>query len=412
MASGSIRIFKRIVFAIIALPAVIVLLLASQHLRAPWYKFPAAKPFAGSRFYNPYEKMDSRHWLKANFHMHSHAWGGFTNGSQTEDSSLWKVYTGLGFKSLSISNYQNINTLYSDSTYYIPAYEHGYGIFKNHQLCLGAKKVDWFDMPLRQTIHQKQYMINRLRSTSQLVSINHPKFFGGYTPGDFTKLSGYDFIEVLNGYRNSEAHWDSALSAGRPAMLLADDDMHDLHNPREPARRFILVNAPTNNRNDIFSALKAGNSIGVYHILPHNESWESKKAWLDSMPEVDTITLAHDTLRIKLNRKALEFRFIGQGGKLLAKAAFADEAWYAMQQNDTYVRTVILFSTPSDREGLQYFLNPVFRTSDGQKPAMPAVQSDFRRTLSYRFVMLATAAFVVMNIIALRKRFRPKKPLT
>ena len=403
------KVLKTGLFLFLFFLIAVILLFSFNHLRAPKYKFPVAKPFNGEHFYNPYAGIDSLNWRKANYHMHSHVWGGMTNGSENVDSNLWKVYKGLGFESIGISNYQNINTLYQDSAFYIPVYEHGYGIFKNHQLCLGAKSVEWFDMPFKQSIDQKQYMINRLREQTELISINHPSFFKGYAPKDFSKLTGYDFVEVLNGFRNSIAHCDSALSAGRPAFLLANDDMHDISNPREPARRFLQINAPSNNRKDIFAALKAGAAFGVYIITPENETWEMKKERLDHLPMLKSVTVEKDTLKVSVNNEALEIRFLGQSGRLLYKICNSKVATYAIQPKDSYVRTQIIFSSPNDREGIQYFLNPVLRSADGSCPIMPEVHVDVYRTRVFRIIVIASALFLVANVFVLRKRARKRR---
>lgn len=400
-----IKIFKWIFFLLV----LFLLFMLGNHLIAPKYNFPQVQPFRGDKFYNPYANLDSLNWQRSNYHMHSHAWGGLTNGKGTEDKHIWQVYRDLGFSSIGISNYQNINSLNSDSSFYIPVYEHGYGIFKNHHLCLGAKKVVWFDMPYLQTISQKQYMLDILRKHTELISINHPSFFNGFSPEDFSQLTGYDFIEVLNGYRNSIPHWDSALSAGRPAFIMANDDMHNLSDPTEPARRFININSPTNNRNDIFASLVAGNAYGVYIITPKDETLEKKKHRLENLAVLTDVKISNDTLFVSLNKEAKEFRFYGSHGELVGKIAHAKKGYYVIKPTDSYVRTHIIYESPNDPEGIQYFLNPILRSADGSKPLMPKATVNTMETLVFRIIAIASVIFILVNIYILRKRFKRKR---
>lgn len=399
------KLFKGFLLLII----LFLLFMLSNHLIAPKYKFPAITAFQGNTFYNPYSNLDSLSWHRSNFHMHSHAWGGITNGKGTEDHHVWKVYKELGFSSIGISNYQNINTLNKDSAFYIPVYEHGYGIYKNHHLCLGAKKVVWFDMPYKQTLSQKQYMLDRLRPHTEFISINHPSFFGGFSPEDFSYLTGYDFIEALNGYRNSIPHWDSALSAGRPAFLMANDDMHNISDITEPGRRFITINSPSNTQSDIFTSLKAGNAYGVYIIMPKDETMQKKKDRFANLAILKSVKISNDTLFVELNKPAKEFRFFGNHGALVGKTAFTQKAWYVIKPEDTYIRTQILFESPNDPEGIQYFLNPILRSADGSKPKMPIAVVSAKETIVFRIIAIASVLFILTNFFVLRKRFKRKR---
>jgi hypothetical protein len=341
--------------------------------------------------------------------MHSHAWGGITNGSGNTSQEVWEVYRKLGYESIAISNYQFIDTLYSKEPYYLPVYEHGYGLFKSHQLVIGAKKVVWFDLPFGQNIHHKQYIINLLKKHAELISINHPAFFGGYKPEDFKYLTGYDLIEALNGYRNSIPFWDSALSAGRPSYLMADDDMHDISDPGEVSRRMIMVNALDNRRESIIHGLKTGCSYGIEMTMPGNESYEMKSERFTTIPVVKSVSVSGDSLHVNLDRKTLEIRFFGQGGKLLYRIAHTDRASYVLKAEDTYIRTVVLQSTPHDPEGLKLYLNPVYRTIDGKKPVIAAALPDHFSTWIYRIIGFGTLLFIILNIYFLRKKIRQNK---
>lgn len=395
-----LKFFWRLVKAILICLAIILLFPLLLYIVPARYNFPESSPFHGDQWFNPYRKMDSTHWLHANFHMHSRAWAGLTDGSENKDHHVYDTYRKAGFESVSISNYQSINKLYSDDSSYIPAYEHGYGLYKNHHLCLGAKKVVWFDLPYGQNIHHKQYILNKLRPTTEIISINHPSFFKGFRPDDFTELTGYDFIEVLNGFRNSVPHWDSALSAGRPAFILANDDMHDINNIKEIGRRFTVINAPSNARPQIINALKEGNAFGVFYQGEEDESLHDKTGNFAQLPVMKSFEIVNDTLRIELDTTAFEFRFFGQHGKLLKKTSGTRDAFYVLKPDDKYVRTVILFSTKSNPEGLQFFLNPVMRSAGGNKPEMP--QATINQTITVLTRIGLTLVFLLVILAYIR----------
>jgi hypothetical protein len=400
-----LKLLRTLLKALGLLFGILLIIFIFNYLITERYIFPIPKPFTGEKWFNPYQDMDSMHWQRTNLHMHSRAWGGITNGSDNSEHDIWEVYRNLGYKSIGISNYQNINKLYSDQPFYIPVYEHGYGFFKNHQLLIGARKVLWFDLPFGQNIHHKQYILNRLRSTTDMISINHPAFFGGYKPEDFKYLSGYDLLEILNGYRNSIAHWDSALSNGKPAFIMADDDMHDVSDPGEPSRRLIEVNSPDNHRENICSALREGKAVGVEIKMPDDENFEGKARRLDSLPMITSVRISGDTLQIAVNKKAMEFRFYGQGGEKLGKNSRTYHGSYILKPEDTYVRAVLIYPTPNDSEGITLYLNPVMRTADGKQPVLEAAVVDTHSTWVYRIVGFATVIFIIINIIYLRRRF-------
>ena len=100
----------------------------------PVYDFPLPQPFSGEKLYNPYQGMDSTHWRKANFHFHARAWGGLTSGRHNTNDAFYNTYKALGYDAPQISNYQSIEESFKDSSFYIPVYEHGFGIRKKHQI--------------------------------------------------------------------------------------------------------------------------------------------------------------------------------------------------------------------------------------------------------------------------------------
>ena len=310
------------------------------------------EPFQGEYLYNPYQNMDSL-WYIANFHAHSNSWGFLTDGRKNHLDSIYKVYNELGYTYINISNYNKITLKDMLS---IPCYEHGVNIYKRHQLCIGAKKVSWFDLFFWQKLKHKQHILNRLRKTAEFVAICHPEFSGSYEPKDFSSLYNYDAIEVFNHYRTSIAHWDSALSSGYYAVLLANDDVHDITKMNETGVCFTVINNDIAGSKPIIEQLKKGVHYGVRVVKQPNESLEVKKTRMANLVTPKTINLVDNLLNVELNKTVKEIRFIGQNGVVKHTLSDTCQATYRFIPEDTYIR-IELF----DDEGNYYIFNPVIR---------------------------------------------------
>jgi len=53
--------------------------------------------------------------------------------------------------------------------------------------------VQWFDFPFWQGRHQKQFIIDLVRSSSDLIAIDHPSRRHSYTPDDVTALTSASY---------------------------------------------------------------------------------------------------------------------------------------------------------------------------------------------------------------------------
>lgn len=335
-------------------------LLLIINLFVPVYDFDEPHAFSGSYLHNPYEGIDSTTWLRCNFHAHSRIAGGVTNGRNNTPQLIDSVYNILGFSHRGISNYNKICDFGSQRSDFIPAYEHGYGIFKIHQLCLNAQKARILDYPFWQTLSMKQHTLNQIGKHCELVIPAHPNFVkGGYRASDFKYLDNYKLMEVLNGYCLSPEHWDTALSNGHRIYLIGDDDSHNVFNINEIAKCFTLVASPITDSQHILAALKAGQTVGIFFPFDNSEKGnpEKKKKRLDTfLPHPIYIHLSNDTLRIAVSKNIQKAEFIGQDGKILKTENNIDEALYAIQENDCYVRTVLTFE-----DGTEMWLNPITR---------------------------------------------------
>lgn len=310
-----------------------------------------SKPFSGTQWFNPYQNLD-RHWYKASFHTHTIEWGGVTNGHQYP-SEVFQAYQSKGYDALAISNYKSI--LHRDSfpsgIHSLPAYEHGYNIFKSHLLALGAKKVSYWDFPLWQSRSMQQTLIHRLRACGEVVVMAHPAFFGGRRLQDMPSLGGYDCMEVMSHYRNSQPFWDAALSAGRLPWLIVNDDTHDIY--REAT--FVcwtMLNTDSCTEENLLHALKTGKTIGVNgkEGLNHNMLKE--------------VRVQQDTLLIRCEKNADSIFLISDGGKRVAAKVQSDFIQFQLTEEHTYVRAQIWNSETC------MLLNPIVRTETGNPPIL------------------------------------------
>src|SRR5688500_10437746 len=164
-------------------------LICSQYFRSKFYHFPEPKPFSGNHIFNPYSDISGQ-WLKSNFHAHTIAWGGLTNGHQTAEEIIDHYKNDLKYDVPVISNYHKTKQyLPVDSPLYFPVYEHGYNKGKSHHLVFGNEKVCFFDVNLWQTVHHKQFIIEHLAKKNPLISLNHPGMRNSFSYPDLSKLT-------------------------------------------------------------------------------------------------------------------------------------------------------------------------------------------------------------------------------
>ncbi len=392
----------------------------------PLYKPTGAIPFEGPYWYNPYQEVHpGGQWLRANFHAHSNAWGFVTSGRKNTVEDIVCKYDSLGYDIIGISDYHRITNPFAAGDaagtprgrLFVPVYEHGYNVMKTHQGAIGARKVYWNDYILPQTWSQKQHIIRKLKEKSRLVVLHHPAWMGGYSKKDMRSLTGYDLFEVLNDFWISEELWDVALSAGRPALLIAGDDAHNVFKQTDLARDLTMIFAGMTDSlledpedllegpegllkspEGVYRALESGAAYGieVTERLAHS-SVAQKREGLDALPLLQSCKICSDSLVVVLSGEALQFNFIGQDGRLL-KSVLCEaggsttvgnsgnsgsgsssgseagdrcaSAFYKLRPEDHYVRVKITLADSS-----HIYLNPVMRTKEKNgKPQMPPIQ--------------------------------------
>ena len=386
----------------IVLMAFLFLVIFWFYLRAPVYDFPPPKPFSGNSLYNPYEGLDSLNWRRSNFQVQSRVWGGITDGRKNDMHTIDSIFRALKYEVITTSDYMKINPWQNNLSTYIAVYEHGYGVRKNHQIVIGARRVNWIDFPVCQSLSHKQYILDVLRDNGDLVYIAHPKFAGGYRPEEMKYLTGYSGIEAVNYFRLSIEHWDSALSAGRYAAVLGDDDTHDITNPMEVGHRMTYIYSPSLDGDSIIAALKAHRQYAADIFRTPEETMEQKRAKIPSICRFHYLTLSGDTIKVGVSKNAESIRFIGQGGKEKGRMEDVSGAWYVFHPEDTYIRTEIHFS-----DGNVFYMNPVVRFDPPATPGNPSLATvNLYKTWVYRILLLASLVFIILNVIFIWKRLR------
>lgn len=360
------------------------------------YSFPEPQPFRGKYIYNPYHNIDKTKWEKANFHAHTMKFLDPAKKIARSAIILDSTYRSLGYNIIGISDYQSVNNFEIKNKWFIPEYEHGYQYYKNHQLVLNAKKINWLDYPFRQTLENKQFVIDQLKKdTAVLIAIVHPGYRKALSNHDFKYLSNYNCLEIANHERLFNEFYDTVLSNGHPVFVMADDDSHKLNDIKEVGISFNLINADPV-RDSVLKALRTGRSVAVkFNVSPYKTS-EEKRAALAKLPEISNIIFKSDTLSVILNQPVKTIRFISQGGyeKVLISDSSKGSCIFGPQ--DTYIRTEI-----ECYDGTIYFLNPLFRW-DGIRLTYYSHSFNALKTWVWRSVFIGLLVMVI--IILYRKR--------
>jgi hypothetical protein len=398
MIFKSIRFLFKLILWLVLLLAVIFFVI---YAIAPVYDFQEPEPFAGSNIHNPYQDMDSTLWKKGNFHAQSYSWFGITDGRKNSPDGIQAIYQQLGYDIALITDYQRINTYGEGSKNFIPGYEHGYGVRKTHQICLGASKVSWLDYPVYQNINHKQHVLNVLQNHNEIVALAHPFVRDGYLTEDMRLLTNYDLIEAVSHYTISLSHWDAALSAGHPVFIIANDDTHDIFNPTKVGRYCTFVNSPDLEAGAVLQALKTGKAFGARINMLENSDFVQKAKDHKNIPVIKSVEVRSDTLFVEVSKKASAFTFIGYNGMIKKSAANSVEAFYPIAPDDKYIRTEIIFD-----DNTQFYLNPVIRYR-GDAPSRPKpAEVNFMKTWMQRIIAAIIAIIIFIVVV---KILRPAK---
>jgi hypothetical protein len=367
--------------------ALLVVALALPYACAPIYRFPAARPFSGARLYNPYAQLHGT-WHLANLHAHGRAWNGLTNGRQS-DADVVRAYRERGYDVAGISDYFQIAAHSGVQT--MALYEHGFNIGKHHQIAIGARKVEWFDLPLWQGPSQKQYVIDRVAASAALVALAHPSIWpGGYSRTDLGQLTGYQLFELVNGRFTAEDLWDTALSSGRAVWAIGDDDTHDVTDPDRMAVAWNMIDAASSRSDDIIQALREGRSYAVSRTDGTPDRSDAR---------LSSVTTENGVVTIACSAPA-RISFVGQDGRMLRSMPDTTTASLVFADDDTYVRVAI--QTPHT----VMFLNPVLRYDGDLNKSVATI--DDPKTWAMRAAMILACAALLIGVF--RRRPGDRRP--
>ena len=354
------KIFKYLLYLALAFIAFLI----AMNIFVPVYVFDEPVPFHGDYLLNPYQDIDSTYWKCCNFHGHTRQYGGVTNGRNNGNAVYDSMYRLFGYDHVGISDYNKVNGYENGKDPgFIPGYEHGYNVWKTHQVCLGTKKVRRIDYFFYQTLSHKQHMLNKLAEQNRVVAVAHPSFVdGSYNVRDMKYLSNYKILEVLNGFVNSPEHWDMALSNGHLVYLIADDDTHDVLKVNDIALRITYLNAKDNDANQLYDALLSGKAVGIDFDLDRQEKMDHKvERFKRDIPYLNSAKLNVNDFAVSVTKPIRKAEFIGQNGIVLKEEHHTKEdtvfnVSYQIQPSDQYVRTVLTFF-----DGTTMWLNPITR---------------------------------------------------
>lgn len=346
--------------------ALLIVVLGVLYYQTEIFDFSDQKVAEKSPFYNPYQKWNKTKALKANFHAHSEAWKGVTNGHNTE-SQILDEYKKMGFAVAAVSNYHSISAQKDTACVYIPCYEHGFNTSKTHILAIDAKEVDHLDFPIGQTLSQKQTRIMNIKKTASLVALTHPGLMNGYTTKDLKVLKGYDLFEVLSPYYESFDLWDYALNNRNLSWIMANDDTHDL--VKQPAGRFFnFISPQSKTKFEVITALKAGNHL----------AYASEKGIIDV--NLEKIIIHNKTLSYSFSGKINRVKLVRNGEMHMIDP----KGEIVLEENDKYVR----FEVVGEKSTL--YTNPIFRIKEEELAGFSDIPYtiDILKTFGFRIFSL------------------------
>ena len=373
--------------------------LVAMNIFVPVYVFDEPVPFHGDYLLNPYQDIDSTYWKCCNFHGHTRQYAGVTNGRANGNAVYDSMYRLFGYDHVGISDYNKVD-MYEDGRDpgFIPGYEHGYNVWKTHQVCLGTKKVRRIDYFFYQTLSHKQHMLNVLGRQNEVVAIAHPSFVeGSYNVRDMKYLSNYKIMEVLNGFVNSPEHWDMALSNGHLVYLIADDDTHDVLKVNDIALKITYLNAKDNDARQLYDALLSGKAVGINFDLNRHEAMADKvERFKHDIPYLYGAKLNGDDFRVSVSKPIRNVQFIGQNFAVLKNESFeqSDSVYsvsYQIQSSDQYVRTVVTFFDKTTM-----WLNPVTRHES------PMIEKQRLDHVSYLWTTLLWALYIGLVVVIIK----------
>lgn len=216
-------------------------------------------------------------WYKGNTHIHSTA----SDGGKTF-TELSEMYAKVGYDFLFRTDHWVASGAERDSETYplvwldgIELDGHDYQGSYYHVVCLGTFTGAGLD-------RQRGFVraLETARAQDGLLILAHP-YWTGNTLEDARRW-GFHGIEIynhvcrwLNGKGDSRVYWSAMLQSQPNTLAFAVDDAHI--RPEHPGWNggWIMVNAPTDDRQNLWDAIRAGNFYATcgpdFHTITYHE---------------------------------------------------------------------------------------------------------------------------------------------
>lgn len=369
---------------------------------SPIYRFAEPNPFSGKDIFNPYAGSDSTtDWKRANFHTHTRVKGLFNECEYWPDV-VYDSLSSFGYDIVTFSNHNELTQHPFDSALQVNVYEHGYNILKYHKLVFGSERVNHFDNLAPVFDSQKQFQLDLLGRSADIVQMNHPFRTLGTSEREMSRLTGYSLIELDSGVCTEQEYWDWALSAGHYSFALANDDLHYPDVSDRIAVRCNFLDCSSASYKDILECLRGG-CFYCMRVPDYGDgNWKVKHERNLSLPAVSSIGLDSCTVFISLSQKADSIKLTGQGHSTLAFAKDTAELRYSMTGDDSYARFTAYFP-----DGEIIYSNP-FARYDANRSDTPYAEAGHNvsipLTILFNLAVLAISALVLILTAVLWKK--------
>lgn len=365
----------------------------------PIYKIPAQNKFSGNGYYNPYKNYDNATYYRSNFHLML--------------PEALKTYNELeyGYALTTLPYRTNNNEYYNFPKLYGYLY---FGTFLKPTFILfgfekssvqGNKKYGGTSMKVwSKSFNGVQFKMNSQKplkkAANNMIALAYPAYIESINIDLMPKLTGYNLIEILYGDVKSLYHWDTALSNGRPAFLLASDKLIDdfkdnstnFHNFAKSIT-MIPISPAADNISNVYQALKTGASY-AYNLSNNITSLpiKDKLNALKNLPYLTSMQVNNDELTVKFNKNIDKIVFSADFGKVVKEEENVSKASYNITDNESYVRVTAYF----DNGSVMYF-NPVIKSEDSIQPEMPALHIDYKLSIIKWFLPGLLALHIIIT---------------
>lgn len=374
--------------------AIIVLILFMFYLVAycflfdiyvPVYNPPKQQKFTGNSYYNPYEKYDNATYYRASFHTYA-----MDNLETYIDLEYGYAYSSISTKYKKLFPPVKLHTK-------SPKIAQPDFLVFNKPIRYSASKYAFPHLIIFTNYSSIQFMINSLiiNKGDYLSALISP--VANIDIKYMSKLTNYNLIEILYGNENSINHWDTALSSGRPAFLLASDKIDDDSDFSHFAKNITMlpVSPNTDNISEIYQALKAG-SVYAYNLSDNITSLplQDKLDTLNTLPYPTSLQIHNNELTVKFNKHVDKIVFSADFGKIVKEVENVSQAVYNITDNESYIRVTAYF----DNGSAMYF-NPVMKSENSMQPKMPETQLNYPLSILKWFVPAVIILCVIITII-------------